>query len=73
MKVSRSQSLRMNSLQDESSVTEDVLREGLRLHVSRLRTADSALYLCEVLTSYGRNSEKCHLNVTGKLIQWNFH
>ncbi|XP_028419411.1 uncharacterized protein LOC114545335 [Perca flavescens] len=43
----------------------DVLREGrLRLHVSRLRTNDSGLYLCDVLTSYGINSGKCWLNVT---------
>ncbi|XP_039678531.1 uncharacterized protein LOC120573118 isoform X2 [Perca fluviatilis] len=43
----------------------DVLREGrLRLHVSRLRTEDSGLYLCDVLTSYGRNSGRCLLNVT---------
>ncbi|TDG99510.1 hypothetical protein EPR50_G00194390 [Perca flavescens] len=35
----------------------DVLREGrLRLHVSRLRTEDSGLYLCDVLTSYESNS-----------------
>ncbi|XP_074470622.1 uncharacterized protein LOC141754993 [Sebastes fasciatus] len=47
---------------------EDVLREGrLRLHVSRLRTNDSGLYWCDVLTGYGRNSGKCWLNVTGKL------
>ncbi|XP_035849461.1 uncharacterized protein LOC116060419 isoform X2 [Sander lucioperca] len=43
----------------------DVLREGrLRLHVSRLRTEDSGLYLCDVLTSYGSNSGRCWLNVT---------
>ncbi|XP_068564213.1 uncharacterized protein [Cebidichthys violaceus] len=43
----------------------DVLREGrLRLHMSRLRTNDSGLYLCKVITSDGRDSEKCHLNVT---------
>ncbi|XP_028419716.1 uncharacterized protein LOC114545551 isoform X3 [Perca flavescens] len=43
----------------------DVLREGrLRLHVSRLRTEDSGLYLCKVFTSYGRNSGRCWLNVT---------
>ncbi|KAI3375597.1 hypothetical protein L3Q82_003908 [Scortum barcoo] len=34
----------------------DVLREGrIRLHVSRLRTDDSGLYLCEVNTNYGWN------------------
>ncbi|XP_078020800.1 uncharacterized protein LOC144459876 isoform X1 [Epinephelus lanceolatus] len=43
----------------------DVLREGrLRLHVSRLRTDDSGLYMCDVLTKYGRNSATCRLNVT---------
>ncbi|XP_039678488.1 uncharacterized protein LOC120573104 isoform X2 [Perca fluviatilis] len=43
----------------------DVLREGrLRLHVSRLRTEDSGLYLCDVDTSYGSNSGRCWLNVT---------
>ncbi|XP_035849449.1 uncharacterized protein LOC116053100 isoform X3 [Sander lucioperca] len=43
----------------------DVLREGrLRLHVSRLRTEDSGLYLCDVLTDYGSNSGRCWLNVT---------
>ncbi|GLD68087.1 butyrophilin-like protein 8 [Lates japonicus] len=43
----------------------DVLREGrLRLHVARLRTEDSGLYLCEVNTEYGWSSEKCQLNVT---------
>ncbi|XP_039678534.1 uncharacterized protein LOC120573119 isoform X1 [Perca fluviatilis] len=43
----------------------DVLREGrLRLHVSRLRTEDTGLYKCQVITSYGRNSGKCWLNVT---------
>lgn len=48
----------------------DVLREGrIRLHVSRLRTDDSGLYLCEVKTSYGTDFGKCLLNVTGKLIQ----
>ncbi|XP_018543705.1 coxsackievirus and adenovirus receptor homolog isoform X2 [Lates calcarifer] len=43
----------------------DVLREGrIRLHVSRLRTEDSGLYLCEVKTNYGSSSDKCRLNVT---------
>ncbi|XP_041841302.1 uncharacterized protein LOC121639817 [Melanotaenia boesemani] len=43
----------------------DVLREGrIRLHVSRLRTNDSGLYVCDVKTDYGFNSEKCQLNVT---------
>ncbi|XP_051256187.1 uncharacterized protein LOC127363560 isoform X12 [Dicentrarchus labrax] len=43
----------------------DVLREGrIRLHVSRLRTEDSGLYLCEVFTTYGGNVGKCRLRVT---------
>ncbi|XP_041841188.1 uncharacterized protein LOC121639772 isoform X2 [Melanotaenia boesemani] len=46
----------------------DVLREGrIRLHVSRLRTDDSGLYVCGVKTDYGFSSEKCQLNVTGEL------
>ncbi|XP_014881451.1 uncharacterized protein LOC106942638 [Poecilia latipinna] len=45
----------------------DVLREGrIRLHVSRLRTEDSGLYLCDVKTEDGFNSGRCRLNVTGK-------
>ncbi|XP_078020629.1 uncharacterized protein LOC144459817 isoform X2 [Epinephelus lanceolatus] len=43
----------------------DVLREGrLRLHVSRLRTDDSGLYMCEVFTHYGGSTATCRLNVT---------
>ncbi|XP_044040231.1 uncharacterized protein LOC122870238 isoform X3 [Siniperca chuatsi] len=43
----------------------DVLREGrLRLHVSRLRTEDSGLYLCEVRTTYGGSVGECRLTVT---------
>ncbi|XP_031696004.1 uncharacterized protein LOC116378297 isoform X2 [Anarrhichthys ocellatus] len=43
----------------------DVLREGrLRLHMSRLRTADSGLYLCDVFTGHDERSKRCHLNVT---------
>ncbi|XP_044040389.1 uncharacterized protein LOC122870303 isoform X3 [Siniperca chuatsi] len=43
----------------------DVLREGrLRLHVSRLRTEDSGLYLCEVSTNDGSSIDKSRLNVT---------
>ncbi|XP_039656095.1 uncharacterized protein LOC120558849 isoform X2 [Perca fluviatilis] len=45
----------------------DVFREGrLRLHVSRLRTNDSGLYVCKVFTSYGLSSGKCWLNVSGE-------
>ncbi|XP_033182436.1 uncharacterized protein LOC117153008 [Anabas testudineus] len=43
----------------------DVLREGrIRLQLSRLRTNDSGLYLCDVKTDYGLNSGRCRLNVT---------
>ncbi|XP_049425359.1 uncharacterized protein LOC125884441 isoform X1 [Epinephelus fuscoguttatus] len=43
----------------------DVLREGrLRLHVSRLRTDDSGLYMCEVSTRYGGSTATCRLTVT---------
>ncbi|XP_043954863.1 uncharacterized protein LOC122821066 isoform X3 [Gambusia affinis] len=43
----------------------DVLREGrIRLHVSRLRTEDSGLYLCDVMTDYGFNSGRCRLKVS---------
>ncbi|KAL7375277.1 hypothetical protein ABVT39_014662 [Epinephelus coioides] len=43
----------------------DVLREGrLRLHVSRLRTDDSGLYMCEVDTRYGGSTATCRLTVT---------
>ncbi|XP_054916850.1 uncharacterized protein LOC129379925 isoform X2 [Poeciliopsis prolifica] len=43
----------------------DVLREGrIRLHVSRLRTEDSGLYLCDVKTGDGSNSGRCRLNVS---------
>ncbi|XP_044040178.1 uncharacterized protein LOC122870223 isoform X2 [Siniperca chuatsi] len=45
----------------------DVLREGrLRLHVSRLRTEDSGLYLCDVSTTYGGSFGKSRLNVTAR-------
>ncbi|XP_016522397.1 uncharacterized protein LOC107834906 isoform X2 [Poecilia formosa] len=43
----------------------DVLREGrIRLHVSRLRTEDSGLYLCGVETEDGFGSGRCRLSVT---------
>ncbi|XP_032439760.1 uncharacterized protein LOC116733131 isoform X2 [Xiphophorus hellerii] len=46
-------------------IDKDVLREGrIRLHVSRLRTEDSGLYLCDVKTEDGSNSGRCRLNVT---------
>ncbi|XP_071315784.1 programmed cell death 1 ligand 1-like [Trachinotus anak] len=48
----------------------DALREGrVRLHVSRLRTEDSGLYLCQVLTPDGRGSETCLLNVSAAVDQ----
>uniref|UniRef100_A0A3P9N287 Immunoglobulin V-set domain-containing protein n=1 Tax=Poecilia reticulata TaxID=8081 RepID=A0A3P9N287_POERE len=48
-------------------IDKDVLREGrIRLHVSRLRTEDSGLYLCDVMTDYGFNSGRCRLKVTGE-------
>ncbi|XP_030609075.1 uncharacterized protein LOC115796784 [Archocentrus centrarchus] len=44
----------------------DALREGrIRLQVSRLRTDDSGLYLCEVNTDDGFGINRCELNVTG--------
>ncbi|XP_039464558.1 uncharacterized protein LOC116333427 [Oreochromis aureus] len=44
----------------------DALREGrIRLQLSRLRTDDSGLYLCEVNTDYGFSIGRCRLNVTG--------
>ncbi|XP_034412819.1 uncharacterized protein LOC117747574 isoform X2 [Cyclopterus lumpus] len=45
----------------------DALREGLvRLQVSRLRTDDSGVYLCDVLTGDGAASRRCNLNVTAR-------
>ncbi|KAM4564716.1 uncharacterized protein V3H82_013792 isoform 1-T2 [Fundulus diaphanus] len=43
----------------------DVLREGrLRLHVSRLRTEDSGLYLCDVETDDGSGSGSLQLSIS---------
>ncbi|CAI5659816.1 unnamed protein product [Oreochromis niloticus] len=43
----------------------DAFREGrIRLQLSRLRTDDSGLYLCEVSTGYHFHVESCQLNVT---------
>ncbi|XP_072233040.1 programmed cell death 1 ligand 1-like [Leuresthes tenuis] len=43
----------------------DALREGrISLHVSRLRTEDSGLYLCSVKNDYGSGSKRCRLNVS---------
>ncbi|XP_067435609.1 programmed cell death 1 ligand 1-like [Thunnus thynnus] len=48
----------------------DALREGrIRLHVSRLRTDDSGLYLCEVKTDYGESFGRCRLKVTAAVDQ----
>ncbi|CAK6981536.1 butyrophilin-like protein 8 [Scomber scombrus] len=45
----------------------DGLREGrIRLHVSRLRTEDSGLYVCDVKTNDGVSSDRCRLNVTAE-------
>uniref|UniRef100_A0A665TCL1 Immunoglobulin V-set domain-containing protein n=1 Tax=Echeneis naucrates TaxID=173247 RepID=A0A665TCL1_ECHNA len=35
--------------------------------VSRLRTEDSGLYECEVITHQGRGSDRCNLTVSGEL------
>ncbi|XP_032439805.1 uncharacterized protein LOC116733139 [Xiphophorus hellerii] len=46
-------------------IDKDVLREGrIRLHVSRLRTEDSGLYLCDVKTEDGSSNAECRLNIT---------
>ncbi|XP_026018248.1 uncharacterized protein LOC113018990 [Astatotilapia calliptera] len=43
----------------------DSLREGrIRLQLSRLRTEDSGLYLCEVDTGYGRGYNSCRVTVS---------
>ncbi|XP_039464563.1 uncharacterized protein LOC120438183 [Oreochromis aureus] len=43
----------------------DALREGrIRLQLSRVRTDDSGLYLCEVNTDYGFSVGRCQLDVT---------
>ena len=48
----------------------DIIRKGqIRLHVSKLRTEDSGLYWCEVATDDSFSANRCHLNVTGKMIQ----
>ncbi|KAM7366508.1 hypothetical protein PAMP_015944 [Pampus punctatissimus] len=51
-------------------VDKDALREGrIRLHVSRLRTDDSGLCVCKVLTDDGWISDRCRLNVTAAVDQ----
>ncbi|XP_023185909.1 butyrophilin-like protein 8 [Xiphophorus maculatus] len=48
-------------------IDKNIIREGrIRLHVSRLRTEDSGLYVCEVKTEDGFNNAICRLYVTGK-------
>ncbi|CAK6983259.1 uncharacterized protein LOC128383556 [Scomber scombrus] len=48
----------------------DALREGrIRLHVSRLRTEDSGVYVCEVKTDDGVSADRCHFNVTAAVNQ----
>ncbi|CAK6984868.1 uncharacterized protein LOC128383556 [Scomber scombrus] len=48
----------------------DALKEGrIRLHVSRLRTDDLGLYVCEVKTDDGVSSDRCRLNVTAAVDQ----
>ncbi|XP_075948326.1 uncharacterized protein LOC142950651 [Anarhichas minor] len=48
----------------------DVLREGrLRLHMSRLRTNDSGVYLCRVNAGDDGGSRDCHLNVTAERVR----
>ncbi|XP_025758389.1 uncharacterized protein LOC112843598 isoform X2 [Oreochromis niloticus] len=43
----------------------DALREGrIRLRLSRLRTEDSGLYLCEVDTGYGHGYNSCRVTVS---------
>ncbi|XP_005952878.1 uncharacterized protein LOC102292698 [Haplochromis burtoni] len=43
----------------------DALREGrIRLQLSRLRTEDSGLYLCELDTGYGRGYNSCRVTVS---------
>ncbi|XP_025757264.1 uncharacterized protein LOC106097212 [Oreochromis niloticus] len=47
----------------------DALREGrIRLQLSRLRTEDSGLYLCEVDTGYGRGYNSCRVTVSGSFV-----
>ncbi|CAI5659835.1 unnamed protein product [Oreochromis niloticus] len=47
------------------SSDKDALREGrIRLQLSRLRTDDSGLYLCDVNTDHGSGYKSCQLNVT---------
>ncbi|KAK2863243.1 hypothetical protein Q5P01_002776 [Channa striata] len=46
----------------------DALSTGLvRLHLSRVRTEDTGLYLCRMATDFGKIVKKFSLNVTGML------
>ncbi|XP_039874818.1 uncharacterized protein LOC120725843 [Simochromis diagramma] len=52
----------------------DALREGrIRLQLSRLRTDDSGVYLCEVNTDYGFSVGRCRLNITAAADQLQPH
>uniref|UniRef100_A0A3B4GYV8 Immunoglobulin domain-containing protein n=1 Tax=Pundamilia nyererei TaxID=303518 RepID=A0A3B4GYV8_9CICH len=51
----------------------DALREGrIRLQLSRLRSNDSGLYLCEVKTDHGFGVGRCRLNVIRHKRSMNF-
>lgn len=46
----------------------DALAAGLvRLHVLRVRTNDSGLYLCRMATAFGRRVKAFSLNITGEM------
>uniref|UniRef100_A0A3Q3CC61 Ig-like domain-containing protein n=1 Tax=Haplochromis burtoni TaxID=8153 RepID=A0A3Q3CC61_HAPBU len=60
----------VSEFQDESfsgrvQSDKDALREGrIRLQLSRLRTEDSGLYMCDVDTGYGRGYNSCRVTVS---------
>lgn len=46
----------------------DALSAGLvRLHLSRVKTNDSGVYLCRMATEFGKKVKEFSLNITGKL------
>lgn len=48
----------------------EALSAGLvRLHLSKVRTDDSGLYLCRMTTEFGKKVKQFSLNITGKLTQ----
>ncbi|CAI5686003.1 unnamed protein product [Oreochromis niloticus] len=63
-------SVEFSEVQDEEfsgrvQSDKDALREGrIRLQLSRLRTEDSGLYLCEVDTGYGHGYNSCRVTVS---------